>query len=85
MVGHTDAVGSEAMNQELSESRAKAVADVLVGSGVSPSRVVTRGAGELRPIADNGTPDGRARNRRVDLEIKPDDSFQAGSGGAEPH
>ena len=73
------------MNQELSESRAKAVADVLVGSGVSPSRVVTRGAGELRPIADNGTPDGRARNRRVDLEIKPDDSFQAGSGGAEPH
>lgn len=85
VVGHTDSVGSEAMNQELSESRAKSVADVLVGSGVSPSRVVTRGSGELRPIADNGTPDGRARNRRVDLEIKPDESFQSSSGGAEPH
>lgn len=85
IVGHTDSVGSESMNQELSESRAKAVADVLVSNGVSPSRIVTRGAGELRPIADNGTPEGRARNRRVDLEVKPDDSFQAESGGAEPH
>jgi outer membrane protein OmpA-like peptidoglycan-associated protein len=85
VVGHTDSVGSESMNQELSESRAKAVADVLVANGVSPSRIVVRGAGELRPIADNGTPSGRARNRRVDLEVKPDDSFQADASGVEPH
>jgi outer membrane protein OmpA-like peptidoglycan-associated protein len=85
VVGHTDAVGSESMNQELSESRAKSVADVLVSSGVSPSRIVTRGAGELRPLADNGTAEGRARNRRVEIVIKPDDSFQETSGGAEPH
>lgn len=85
VVGHTDSVGSEAMNQELSESRAKSVADVLVSNGVSPSRIVTRGAGELRPLADNGTPEGRARNRRVELVVKPDDSFQAEAGGAEPH
>jgi outer membrane protein OmpA-like peptidoglycan-associated protein len=74
------------MNQELSESRSKAVADVLVSNGVSPSRIVTRGAGELRPIADNSSADGRSRNRRVDIEIKPDDSFEsAPGGGPEPH
>ncbi|MGH8477415.1 MAG: OmpA family protein, partial [Methylococcales bacterium] len=86
VVGHTDSVGAESMNQELSENRAKSVAAVLVSNGVSQSRIVTRGAGELRPIASNDTADGRARNRRVDLEIKPDDSFQPdSSGGQEPH
>lgn len=87
VIGHTDSVGSETMNQELSENRARAVADLLASNGVAPGRIVTRGAGELRPIADNGTPDGRSRNRRVDLEIKPDDSFQTPpqNGGQEPH
>ncbi len=86
IVGHTDSVGAETMNQALSESRSEAVANVLESNGVSRSRIRTSGAGERRPIADNSTADGRARNRRVDLEIKPDDSFQPDSGGgAEPH
>lgn len=89
IVGHTDSVGSEASNQILSERRAASVRDALVRYGVSLSRIVTRGAGELRPIADNSTPEGRARNRRVDLTIRPDSSFSEGGGqapaGAEPH
>lgn len=86
VVGHTDSKGSEAMNQELSENRANAVARVLVANGVAQNRIVTRGEGELSPIADNNTPEGRARNRRVDLKIEPDNSFQSGSGNVpEPH
>ena len=76
VLGHTDSTGSESYNQELSERRATAVADVLASSGVTPSRIVARGAGEMRPVADNGTVDGRSRNRRVDITIKPDDSFE---------
>jgi outer membrane protein OmpA-like peptidoglycan-associated protein len=88
VVGHTDSVGSEASNQVLSERRAAAVRDVLVRDGVSPARIVTRGAGELRPLADNSTREGRARNRRVDLTIRPDGSFNETGGapaGPEPH
>jgi outer membrane protein OmpA-like peptidoglycan-associated protein len=92
IVGHTDSVGSESMNQVLSERRAASVRDVLVSYGVAPNRIITRGAGELRPIASNSTPDGRARNRRVDITIRPDNSLndQSGGGqappyGAEPH
>jgi outer membrane protein OmpA-like peptidoglycan-associated protein len=89
IVGHTDSVGSESMNQVLSERRAASVRDGLTRYGVSPSRIFTRGAGELRPIADNSTPEGRARNRRVDITIKPDNSFNESGGqapaGAEPH
>jgi outer membrane protein OmpA-like peptidoglycan-associated protein len=79
------------MNQVLSERRAASVRDALSRYGVSPQRIITRGAGELRPIATNDTPDGRARNRRVDITIRPDNSFndQNGGGappaGAEPH
>jgi outer membrane protein OmpA-like peptidoglycan-associated protein len=90
IVGHTDSVGAETSNQTLSERRAVSVKDALVRNGVSPARIVTRGAGELRPLADNSTPEGRARNRRVDLTIRPDNSFNQQSGqtppaGAEPH
>ena len=90
IVGHTDSVGSESMNQVLSERRAASVRDALIRYGVSPSRIVTRGAGELRPIAGNSTPEGRARNRRVDITIRPDNSFNEQGGGqapagAEPH
>lgn len=89
VTGHTDSVGSEAFNQDLSERRAASVRDSLARYGVSPGRMVTHGAGELRPIADNSTREGRARNRRVDLNIRPDQSFAAEGPspyyGEEPH
>jgi len=65
--GHTDAVGSDADNQILSEQRAKAVYDYLILRGVSSKRLTYRGYGESRPIATNDTPEGRAQNRRTTL------------------
>jgi outer membrane protein OmpA-like peptidoglycan-associated protein len=65
--GHTDAHGSEAYNQRLSQQRAEAVRSYLVGKGVAESRMTAKGYGESRPVADNGTDEGRARNRRVEL------------------
>lgn len=70
--GHTDAVGSDADNQLLSERRAKAVYDYLILRGVSADRLTYRGYGESRPVADNDTPEGRAQNRRTTLTpLKP--------------
>lgn len=69
--GHTDSTGSEAYNQSLSEERAKAVATALANQGVDPERMVIIGYGELRPIADNATPEGRTQNRRVELKLEP--------------
>ncbi|MBE2985852.1 MULTISPECIES: OmpA family protein [Campylobacter] len=66
LAGHTDSVGKEAYNQKLSEKRANAVAKTLEGYGVSADKISTLGYGELRPIADNGTKEGRAQNRRVE-------------------
>lgn len=68
-VGHTDSVGSAAYNQKLSERRAEAVKAYLVSKGVDPQKVYTEGKGETQPIADNKTRDGRAKNRRVELEV----------------
>jgi outer membrane protein OmpA-like peptidoglycan-associated protein len=69
--GHTDAVGSDAYNQGLSERRANAVRDVLVNEyGVGSERVNAVGYGETRPVADNGSADGRAVNRRVEAEVE---------------
>ena len=65
--GHTDAVGSDEDNLALSERRAKAVYDYLVEHGINADRLAYRGYGETRPIADNGTPEGRAKNRRTTL------------------
>ena len=65
--GHTDAVGSDEDNLLLSEARAKAVYDYLVGRGIAPERLTYRGYGESRPIAPNDTPEGRAANRRTSL------------------
>jgi len=67
--GHTDSVGSEAMNQQLSEKRAQAVKDYLVSRGLSADVVTTVGRGESQPVATNDTPAGRQQNRRVEMII----------------
>lgn len=69
VAGHTDSVGSETYNQSLSERRARAVRLYLVSHGVDSDRLVVRGYGESQPVADNGNPDGRAENRRVELNV----------------
>ena len=67
--GHTDAIGTDAYNQKLSERRARSVADYLQRGGIARSRMTTAGFGESKPIASNATDDGRAQNRRVELRI----------------
>ena len=67
--GHTDDRGKDARNLELSQKRAKAVADFLIGKGVEPERVEAVGLGETAPVADNKTREGRAANRRVEFKI----------------
>jgi len=68
-VGHTDAIGGDAYNQKLSVRRADAVKNYLVGKGIEKNRVYTEGKGEKQPVADNKTSDGRAKNRRVEIEV----------------
>ena len=71
VAGHTDSTGSDSYNQMLSQQRAQAVSNVLIGDGVQPVRIDTVGYGETRPIASNSTPAGRAQNRRVELTLLP--------------
>ena len=68
--GHTDATGPDAYNQGLSERRANSVRSYLVSHGVDASKLTTVGYGESSPIADNGTREGRALNRRVELQVE---------------
>jgi len=68
-VGHADSIGADAYNQKLSERRAGAVKAYLVSKGVQASRVYTEGKGEKQPLASNKTAEGRARNRRVEIEV----------------
>lgn len=68
-VGHTDSVGPEAYNQRLSVRRAEAVKAYLVSKGIEANRVYTEGKGEAQPVADNKTKEGRAKNRRVEIEV----------------
>ena len=71
IAGHTDSTGAAEYNQKLSERRANAVAQYLETQGLGSNRVVTIGAGETRPVADNSTPGGRQANRRVELTLTP--------------
>jgi OOP family OmpA-OmpF porin len=68
-VGHTDAVGTDGYNQQLSVRRSEAVKSYLVGKGIEKNRVYTEGKGEKQPVADNKTSEGRAKNRRVEIEV----------------
>jgi len=68
-VGHTDSVGSDAYNQRLSVKRSEAVKAYLVSKGIEANRVYTEGKGEKQPVADNKTDEGRAKNRRVEIEV----------------
>lgn len=71
VIGHTDNQGDAAYNQGLSERRASSVAAILQGGGVAPGRLTTFGRGENQPIASNLTPEGMARNRRVEIIVIP--------------
>jgi outer membrane protein OmpA-like peptidoglycan-associated protein len=71
VIGHTDNTGSAAYNQDLSQRRAVSVASILRESGVPGSRIAAYGRGEDQPIASNLTPEGRAKNRRVEIIIRP--------------
>lgn len=77
IAGHTDWIGSEAYNQDLSERRARAAANYLVEVGVARSRVATRGLGESEPIASNETEAGRQKNRRVEVAIYASEEHRA--------
>lgn len=68
-VGHTDSVGSAGYNQALSVRRAEAVKAFLVSKGIESNRVYTEGKGLTQPVADNATREGRAKNRRVEVEV----------------
>jgi outer membrane protein OmpA-like peptidoglycan-associated protein len=69
VLGHADATGSDEYNLALSERRAMSVASLMISGGVMRERIIARGMGEARPIADNATEVGRARNRRVEVYI----------------
>lgn len=69
--GHTDSTGSEVYNQQLSQQRANAVGQYLIGKGVIQQRVLISGYGESSPVASNTTSAGRAQNRRVEIKLTP--------------
>ena len=71
VAGHTDSIGSDAVNQRLSEQRAASVSNHLIGRGLQSARFETIGMGKNYPIADNGTEAGRAKNRRVEIRVVP--------------
>ncbi len=73
VVGHTDSSGSDAINDPLSVERARSVREYLASRGVASQRVEISGEGSRQPVADNGTPDGRARNRRVEIFLREAD------------
>jgi outer membrane protein OmpA-like peptidoglycan-associated protein len=78
--GHTDAQGDDRYNQKLSEERADTVRTYLVSEGLSPSRITAIGFGSKMPVSTNSTAEGRQQNRRVEIEIRPDEEvMQSGA------
>lgn len=71
IVGHADSTGSDAINQPLSENRANSTASYLVNRGVASQRIYVAGQGSRQPIASNATVEGRAKNRRVEVTLRP--------------
>jgi len=69
IMGHTDDTGSDEVNQKLSLTRAAAARDYLISKGVDPSRIRTKSAGASAPIAPNDTPENRAKNRRIEIQV----------------
>jgi OmpA-OmpF porin, OOP family len=67
--GHTDNVGSNELNQKLSQDRADSVREYLIGKGIEPDRIQSKGFGETKPVAPNDTDEGRQQNRRVEFTI----------------
>ncbi|HEX2682687.1 MAG TPA: OmpA family protein, partial [Ferruginibacter sp.] len=67
--GHTDNVGSDNLNQPLSEQRAKAARDYLIRKGLTENRVEAKGYGSSKPVADNNTEEGKRKNRRVEIVL----------------
>lgn len=67
--GHTDNVGDDKANMILSDKRAKSVCDYLITSGIEASRLVSKGYGETKPVAENTTEEGKAKNRRTEITI----------------
>jgi outer membrane protein OmpA-like peptidoglycan-associated protein len=79
--GYTDSIGSEASNLRLSEDRANNVRNYLINRGVAPARITAMGFGEQFPLASNSTESGRQQNRRVEVEIRPEqDQLRESSG-----
>lgn len=77
--GHTDSTGAASFNQTLSENRAESVRSYMTQRGVESNRLIAVGYGASRPVADNGTPQGRAQNRRVEVLIVPAQAQQPGA------
>ena len=75
VVGHTDSVGTEEYNMTLSKNRANAVTNYLINNGISSSRLNTNWFGESQPTNDNSTAEGRAKNRRVNVAILPNEKM----------
>jgi outer membrane protein OmpA-like peptidoglycan-associated protein len=67
--GYTDDVGDDATNLQLSQARAQSVANWIIAKGIAPNRFLLEGKGEANPVADNATPDGKAKNRRIEVEL----------------
>ena len=81
LVGHTDAIGSDAYNQDLSRRRAASAAALIASEGVSRSRIETAGRGETEPVASNESEDGREQNRRVEVAIFANEAYRREAAG----